>query len=148
MSKAEIITKTNENKISVCDVMKANTSQIIQKLENQAPARFQQYSDLYSEYLHTIDDLFGTCYISEKEFFDKLNIDQGILKQTKEYSQAITNIITDQIEFAGKYREELIKSQISYLKIFDNFVHVMMDSYAKTLTNANKLSDSFNNSAK
>ena len=66
-------------KISVCELMKENTSKIIQKLESQTPSFFQQYTDLYSAYLHTMDDIYGTCYISEKEFFDKLNLDQGIL---------------------------------------------------------------------
>ena len=80
MSKTETKSETKpEEKISVCDIMKTNTSKIIQKFESKIPPRFQQYSDLYAAYLHTIDDVFGTCYISEKEFFDKLNIDQGIL---------------------------------------------------------------------
>ncbi len=64
----------------MCGVMKSKTSSVIRKMESQIPSYVQEYSDLYAEYLHTIDDLFGTCYISEKEFFDKLNIDQKTLK--------------------------------------------------------------------
>ena len=69
--------------ISICDVMKDNTSKVIQKIETGIPPVFQNYSDLYSAYLHMFNDLFGTCYMVEKKFFDKLNIDQGILREIK-----------------------------------------------------------------
>ena len=66
--------------VSVCDIMKGNTSEIIKKMESQIPTYFQMHSDVYTEFLHTMDDLFGTCFIAEKEFFDKLNFDQYTLK--------------------------------------------------------------------
>ena len=75
MSKTLNTSKVPLGQISVCDIMKTNTSKIIQKLESQIPSQFQQYSDLYSSYLHTMDDVYGTCYMSEKKFFDNLNID-------------------------------------------------------------------------
>ena len=139
MSKTETIpeNKTAE-KISVCDLMKTNTSKIIQKFESQAPTKFQQFSDLYTAYFHTIDDFYGTCYISEKEFFDKLNIDQGILNSFQEYSNAFTQTCLDQVDLNEKYRHEIIQMQISSLGVFDNFLHIMMDSYATTLAQINK----------
>ncbi len=137
MSKTESVSKI-ENKVSVCDIMKNNTSEIIKKIESQAPLLTQKYSDLYMTYLHTIDDIFGTCYISEKEFFDKLNLDQGILKEVEKFSSALTAIYLDQIEFSSKYLEAYIEIRVSALKTYDNFMHVMMDSYAKTLSQFNK----------
>ena len=141
MSKTEIISKV-ENKVSVCDIMKNNTSKVIKKIESQAPLLTQKYSDLYVTYLHTIDDIFGTCYISEKEFFDKLNLDQGILKEVEKFSTALTALYLDQIEFSSKYLEAYIQIRVSTLKTFDNFMHVMMNSYAKTLSQFNKSIDS------
>jgi len=61
MSKIE---NTSKNEISVCDIMKKNTSDIVKKFESQTPLLIQKYSDLYFAFLHTIDDMFGTCYIS------------------------------------------------------------------------------------
>ena len=99
MSKPEIISETKpEEKISVCDIMKTNTSKVIQKFESKIPPRFQQYSDLYAAYLHTIDDVYSTCYISEKEFFDKLNIDQGVLHSIQDYSKTLTDTYLAQID--------------------------------------------------
>ena len=141
MSKTESVSKI-ENKISVCDIMKNNTSEVIKKIESQAPSLMQKYSDLYMTYLHTIEDIFGTCYISEKEFFDKLNIDQGILKEVEKFSSALTAICLDQIEVSSKYLEAHIQMRVSALKTYDNFMHTMMDSYAKTLSKFNKSIDS------
>ncbi len=141
MSRTESVSKI-ENKVSLCDVMKNNTSKVIKKVESQAPSIMQKYSDLYMTYLHTIDDISGTCYISEKEFFDKLNIDQGILKQVDKFSSALTTTYLNQIEISSKYLEGYIQMRVSALETYDNFMHIMMDSYAKTLSQFNKSIDS------
>jgi len=131
-----------ENKVSVCDIMKNNTSEVIKKIESQAPSLMQKYSDLYMTYLHTIEDISSTCYISEKKFFDKLNIDQGILKELEKFSGAFTTMYLNQIEISSKYLEANVQMRVSALKTYDNFMHVMMDSYAKTLSQFNKSIDS------
>jgi hypothetical protein len=145
MSKTQTVSEIKpQEKISVCDIMKTNTSKIIQKFESQIPSRFQQYSDLYAAYLHTIDDVYGTCFISEKEFFDKLNIDQGILHSIQEYTKTLTDTYLAQVDLYAKSREEFVQTQISSLKVFDNFMHTMMDTYAKTLSQINKAANSSN----
>lgn len=148
MSEAKGPSKSREkDKISVCDVMKEDTSKVIQKLESQIPLNLQQYSDLYSAYLHTLEDTFGTCYISEKEFFDKLNIDQGILAAYQKYSNTLTDTFIDQIELFSKIKDQNIQVQKSNLKVYDKFMHSMMDSYAKFLSQYNKaFSSGFNQS--
>ena len=141
MSKTENVSKI-ENKVSVCDIMKNNTSEIIKKIESKTPSLMQKYSDLYMQYLHTIDDIFGTCYISEKEFFDKLNLDQNTLKEVEKFSNSLTAISLNQIETSSKYLEAYMQMRVSALKTYDDFMHVMMDSYAKTLSQLNKSTDS------
>ncbi len=125
---------------SLCDVLKEDTSEVIKKLESQVPSLFQNYSNLYTEYLHMFDDLFGTCYISEKQFFDKLNIDPIILKQIKENSETIKKNCFESIDMNTKYMNEYFKMRISAVKSFDNFIHIMMESYAKTLSQFNHFS--------
>ena len=139
MNNPKDTSKSNkDNKISVCDVMKKDTSKIIQKLESQIPSNFQQYSYLYTAYLHTLEDVFGTCYISEKEYFDKLNIDQGILGAYQKYSNTLTETYLNQIDLFSKIKEQNIQAQKSNLEVYDNFMHSMMDSYAKFLSAYNK----------
>lgn len=130
--------KDDEKKLSLCDVMKEDTSEVIRKLESQTPTLFQNFSDLYTAYLHMYDDLFGTCYISEKEFFDKLNINPKILNQIKKNSETIKKNFMEMIDINTKYVDEYTKMRISAIKSFDNFSHIMMESYAKYLTEFNK----------
>ena len=146
MSQKQITENKTEAKISVCDIMKSNTSKVIKKLEAQIPSSVQQYSDLYTTYLHTIDDIFGTCYIAEKELFDKLNLDQGVLREFQEFSNVLTKTYLNQIEMSAKYVEAYVQIRKSSLKTYDNFMHIMMDSYAKTTTQFNKFPGSVSQS--
>ncbi len=123
---------------SVCDIMKGNTSAIIQKMESQIPVNFQIYSDMYKEYLHMIDDLFGTCYLSEKEFFDKMNIDDRTLKIMDSYGKTYTEIYNSQIENYGSFLKWYSKMRTSEMRSYDKFAHVMMDSYAKMISDFSK----------
>jgi len=127
----------NQDKISACDVMKDNTSKVIKKMESQIPSYVQEYSDLYAEYLHAFDDLFGTCYISEKEFFDKLGFDQKTLKTFDNYSKTLTNFYSSQIDMSTNYVKAYVKMRISAIKSYDRYLHVMMDSYAKMFSQFN-----------
>jgi hypothetical protein len=126
-----------ENKISICDVMKNNTSSVIRKMESQIPSYIQSYSDLYAAYLHAADDLFGTCYISEKEFFDKLNIDQTSLNEFNKYLQSCTKTASSQIDVSTNFMKTYVKMRISALEAYDKYMHMMMDSYANMLSNVN-----------
>ncbi len=136
--KNESVKRSNDQvKISVCDVMKDNTSKVIKKMESQIPSYVQEYSDIYTEYLHMFDDLFGTCYISEKEFFDKLGFDQETLKTFDNYSKTLTNFYSSQIDMSTNFLREYVKMRISAIKSYDKNLHVMMDSYAKMLSQYN-----------
>jgi len=57
--------------LSICDVMRDNTNNIIMKMESLAPTYVENITDLQSEYLRIARDFFGTCYLSEKELFER-----------------------------------------------------------------------------
>ena len=132
---------SSETKISLCDVMKSNTSSIIKKVESQVPIYLQQYSDLYTAYLHTFDEIFGTCYITEKEFFDKLEIDQHTLKLFDNCSKTFKDIISSQIDTSTQLLNAYIKMRISAIESFDMYAHLMMQLYANTLSQFNFIFD-------
>ena len=132
-------TKEDSSKvdISVCDIMKGNTSEIIKKMETQIPTYFQMHSDVYTEFLHTMDDVFGTCFIAEKEFFDKLNLDQYTLNLFDSYWKNITKMYTSQIDVSTDFLKTYSQMRISSMKLFDSYMHSMMESYAKMLAQYN-----------
>ena len=127
-----------EEILSVCEIMKDDASKAFRKMESQIPLLFQNYSNLYTRYPHMLDYVFGTCYVTEKEFFDRLNIDQGVLRQVKENSKSLKNNHIQDIEMLSAYFDKYIKMRIDVIKSFDNYTHVMMDFYAKMFSQFNK----------
>ena len=127
----------SSGKISICDLFKENTSNLIQKMESQIPIYGQIYSDIYKESLHMLEDIFGTCYISEKEFFDKLNIDQYTLKQWDIYSKSILDYYSRQIDTSTNLLKIYSSNRISAIQTYENFMHAWMDSYQKMLAQFN-----------
>lgn len=119
--------------------MKNRTSEIVKKLECQLPLVTQQSSDLYQTYLHSFDDMFGTCYISQKEFFDKLNIPQENLKVFDKYLESLSKSYQNWIDLNSKLWQQYSQMKISNIKTFDEFVHLTMDSYARTLAMYNSM---------
>lgn len=137
MTEQIVTEKEIDNTLSICDIMKSNTSEVIKKIEAQIPSYFQLYSDFYKEYLHTLDDLFGTCYISEKEFFDKLGYDQNTLKIMDSYWKSWTNFSIFQIEASTNILKSFLQLRLGTMKSYESFIHQIMDSYAKMLSSFN-----------
>ena len=133
---------SDESEISICDIMKNRTSEIVKKIECQLPLTVQQYSDLYTAYLHSIDDVFGTCYISQKEFFDKLGISQEALRNFDKYLESISKGYQNWIDLSSKYEQDYVQTRLSMIKSSDQFIHMAMDSYAKMLAKFNEMCDS------
>ena len=96
-------TKKN-NSISVCDLLKNNTTKIIRKCETQTPIYTQLYSNYYDEYLHALEDIFGTCYLSEKHFFDSLGIDDKTLNATDKFWKGVTETTMAHIDMYTNFR--------------------------------------------
>ena len=136
----DVQSKSNqqEEELSICDIMKEDTSEVIKKMESKMPSIFQSYADMYTKYLHTLNDIFGTCYIAEKEFFDELNLDQGMLKQIKQNSESMKKNYIENIDMTAKFFDEYVKMRMEAIKSFDNYAHVMMEIYAKILSQFNK----------
>ena len=128
----------SEKSISICNIFRDNTSKIINKLEMQIPANIQIYSDLYKEYLHLIEDVYGTCILSEKEFLDKMNIDENFMRNVQEFSNNYTDMCINQIDYFGKYLKWYSEMRISGMKSYDQVMHSMMESYSNILSNCSR----------
>ncbi|MEX0640882.1 MAG: hypothetical protein WD018_08750 [Nitrosopumilaceae archaeon] len=129
---------SNKSQSSICDLMKNNTSEILQKMEYQIPTYLQGYTDLFTKYLHSLNTLYGTCYISEKQFFDKLGIDHKVLEPIDEYWKFIKNLTLVQIETSSKFVEDYIQFRIAAIESFDKSMGSALDYYAKALSEFNK----------
>lgn len=133
--------KTDQDSISVCDIMKSNTSQVIKKMQSQVPIYMELFSDLYTKNLHMLDDLYGTCYMSEKEFFDKLPIDKGLVEVWDSYMKAWTQFALLQIDASTSFVRAYVEARKLAIDSYDNYMHLWMNSYAKSLSQFNSFMD-------
>lgn len=123
-------------KKSVCGVMKDNTIDVIQKLESEMPSIFQGYADLYTRYLHSIQDNFGNCNLAEKQYFDKMDIDQNVLKMYDDYLKSVTTITKSQIDLSADFVKRYIQFRLSSIDSWDKYTHTCIDMYAKFLADS------------
>jgi len=129
--------ESKDESVLFCNMMKNNTSTLVKKAQSQIPTYVQLYSDVYTEYLHMVDDLFGTCYIAEKQFFEKFNIDSTTMKVLSNYMNSLTNVYSSQIDMSTDFLKNYSQIRIAMIKSYDSYMHTMMDIYAKTLAQIN-----------
>ncbi len=129
--------ESKDESVLFCDMMKNNTSTLVKKAESQIPTYAQLYSDVYTEYLHMVDDLFGTCYIAEKQFFEKFNLDPVTMKVFSNYMNSLTSVYSSQMDISTDFLKNYSQVRIAMIKSYDSYMHTMMDIYAKTLAQIN-----------
>ena len=125
-------------KISICDLTKNNTSEILQKMEYQLPVYLQGYTDLFTKYLHSFNTTFGTCRISEKQFFDRLGINHQVMEEIAEYWNFAKNLTIIQIETCSKFVQDYIDFRISTIDSLDKSMTSALEYYSKALSEFNK----------
>ena len=128
-----------KNTLSVCDVMRDNTDEIIMKFESLFPSYLVNLTDLQGEYLRIVRDLFGTCYIAEKELFDKLGVDQKSVQGFDNYLKILTKSAIFQIEIVDRMQKTFVSNTICAMKTSDEYIKLSLDRYAKFLANISEI---------
>ncbi|HJT10031.1 MAG TPA: hypothetical protein VJ771_04540 [Candidatus Nitrosotalea sp.] len=127
-------TLQDEPTISICDVMHTNANSVIEKMESLLPANMEMYSDFYTEWLHSLQDLFGACNIAENEILSNMWIDQKALQSFETYFKMSTKAAITQIEMANRIQQTYMQAQISSMKTLDMYIHLMLGHYSKMLS--------------
>ena len=135
MSKSQPQEKVMDSKhsLSVCDVMRDNTNEVIMKLEGLLPTYIESFADLQAEGLRIARDFFGTCYIAEKEILDNMGVDQKAIESFGRYSKAATKTAIFEIDMMSSFQKTFVESIMSAMKSYDDYVKLMLSSYAKIL---------------
>ena len=119
--------------LSICDVMRDNTNQVIMKVESLLPSFIESFANIQDEYLRIARDFFGTCYISEKEILDKMGVDHKAIEGFDKYLQAITKYTVLDIDMVNNFQKTFVTNTLSSMKTYDNYVKLMLSEYAKFL---------------
>jgi hypothetical protein len=119
--------------LSVCDVMRDNTNEVIMKIEGLLPSYIESFADMQAEGLRITRDFFGTCYIAEKELLEKMGVDQKAIESFDKYSKVITKTTVSEIDMINNFQRTWVDNIMSSMKSYDDYVKVMISSYAKML---------------
>jgi len=119
---------------SVCDIWKDNVHKVITKMEYQTPIYLQAYSQVHAEFLHSIDSLFGTCYIWQKQYFDKMGIDQKVINAYGNLCDSNTGNIFELMDVYANYKKFQADSIIDSMKTGNNYLHWWVDMCGKTMS--------------
>lgn len=126
-------TVDSSHHMSVCDVMRDNTNEVIMKIEGLLPSYIESVTDLQSEGLRITRDFFGTCYIAEKELLDKMGVDQKAIESFDKFLKIITKTTVSEIDMLNNFQRTWTENIMSSMKSYDDYVKVMLSSYAKML---------------
>jgi hypothetical protein len=126
----------DKSTLSICDILKNNTTKVIKKLESQIPPNIQTSSNLYTQYLHLLDDYFGTCYLWQKQYFDKLGFDKNMLEAIDNYWNVVTDLYCSQIEVITGTQKSSADVQEKMMHLCDQYIHQALDYYGKVFADA------------
>ena len=117
---------------SICNMYKDNMSKVINRIEMHLPVHLQMYSDMYKEYLHTLDDVYGTCIMAENAFERMLPL-QDLLEQVRPYADGMTDMWIKHVDDFDNYLKWYTRMRITYMKLYDESVHALINPYAGML---------------
>ena len=107
---------------SISQILKNNTHKFTKKLESQLPLKMQQFSELYTAYLHSVNNTFDSCTTCEKELFEKLGMDKGLIKAFGKYTKVCTDSMLQQMDYYAQFRKYSTDAHLSAMKSWDNFM--------------------------
>jgi len=120
--------KSEETKLdSISEILKNNTHKFTKKLESQLPLKMQQFSELYTAYLYSVNNTFDSCITCEKELFEKLVMDKGLIKAFGEYTKVHTDTMLQQMDYYAQFRKYSTDTQLSTMKSWNSFMTSMME---------------------
>lgn len=120
--------------LSFCGILKNGTSDLIQKLESEMPSLFQEYSDLYTRYLHSIHDYYASCNIVEHQFFEKLAIKPELLKMFDIFFKSYTKILESQFDMTSNILRSYVQFRLSIIDSLDHISHSWIDLWSKSFS--------------
>ena len=124
--------------ISFTDIIRENMSRMLREMELQSPTHFQIYSDMYKEYLHMLDNVFGMLLLSERELLDRMagGADQDFLDRFGRSAGRTTDRMLVQLDGYGDLLQWYAKARSQGMKAFDRYMHSMIGAYSEALRGA------------
>ena len=73
-----------------------------------------------------MNNTFDSCITCEKELFEKLDMDKGLIKAFGKYTKVCTDSTLQQMDYYAQFRKYSTDAQLSAMKSWDNFMTSMI----------------------
>jgi pyruvate carboxylase len=130
-SKKEHDSSEQKTSVSIPNIMKDNTSEIIEKIDSKIPVYAQLYSDVYKKYLHIMSNFYGTSCLAQKEFFDKMGVNDAILTMFDVYLRLVKQMILLQIDINESMAKSYVGHRLTVLDFYDQMINTNIANFAK-----------------
>lgn len=131
-----------QNYDSICDIWKDCVTKSIRKLESQTPVYLQTYLQVHNEYLHGIDNLFGTCYLWQKQYFDRLGIDNSIINEYGKFCKVAMDELGNLMDSSVNNQKLRSDMLIQIMKTSNQIIQQGIDWHAKLMSSLNSFFNS------
>jgi predicted transcriptional regulator YdeE len=116
---------------SIQNIIQDHTSEIIEKIDSKIPTYVQLYSDLYKKYLQIAGNLCTKSYLTQKEFYEKMEIDDARFAMFDAYLESIKKMSLLQIDMTETMFQSYIGFRLTALDFYDQMMNGCMVNFAK-----------------
>ncbi|MGI0006436.1 MAG: hypothetical protein ACREAR_00360 [Nitrosotalea sp.] len=112
-------------------ILEDNVSEIIEKMESKIPTYVKLYSDLYKKYLHIMNNFCNTCHFTQKEFVDKIVVDDAVITMFDAYLRSIKQMALLQIDLNENMIKNYVGFRLTALDFYDQMINGNINNFAK-----------------
>lgn len=116
---------------SMPNIVKTNTSEIIEKIDSKIPMYVQLYSDLYKKYLHIANNFCTTSCLTQKEVFDKVGVNDAVLTMFDAYLGSVKQMVLLQIDLNENMIQSYVSHRLTVLDFYDQMVNRNIVNFTK-----------------
>lgn len=133
-SKKEHDSLEQKTTVSIQNVVKDSTSEIIEKIDSKIPIYVQLYSDLYKKYLHIASNFCTTSYLTQKEICDKMGVNDVRFAMFDAYLESIKKMVLLQIDMNENMIQAYVGHRLTVLDWYDQMINGGIVNFAKMLS--------------
>ncbi|MGB9125341.1 MAG: hypothetical protein WA833_06260 [Nitrosotalea sp.] len=129
--------KTNKNEMSseqkttTPNIIKNNTSEIIEKIDSKIPTYVKLYSDLYKKYLHMVNDFCTNSHSAQKEFFGKMGVNDAGLEMFDAYLEYVKKMVLLQIDINENMIQSYVNHRLTVLEFYEQTMNRTITNFSK-----------------
>ena len=125
------IDSPEQNTTAVQNTIQGNTSEIIEKIDSKIPKYVKLYSDLYKKYLQTASNLCAKSYLTQKEFYEKMEVGDARFTMFEAYLQSIKKMTLLQMDITETIFQSYVGFRLTALDFYDQMLSGSMVNFAK-----------------